>query len=1218
MTLIRDILERDLSQKIAEIIKVNQADEETVYEEITEYIVTDNIRQQYHSILEAISKAPQTHQTDENIGIWVSGFFGSGKSSFAKILGYILKNPSIRGTNASALFKEQIKDVRASQYLDFINAGIPTDVIMFDISTDRLVKHGGLEPMAEIMYRKLLEHLGYSTDFDIAELEIQLEEEGTLEKFLSIFGSLYPDTTWEKARIGATKLNRASATLHQMEPQTFPTPTTWAESVKTRQAELTVNKIVGRIFDLPARRIPGQALVFVIDEVGQYVARSSEKIEDLRALVEQIGKESKARLKERKIPAPVWLVVTSQEKLNEVIAAIDSKNVQIARLQDRFAYKVDLSPADIREVASRRVLSKKEEAVPVLQNMFQQSEGRLIAQCSLERSGLATTISADTFVESYPYLPYMIDLSIRLMSAIRLQSGAVKHQGGANRTIIKQAYEMLVSERTRLADAPVGRLVTLDLIYELVEANLSVEGRMDMMTILSSFEEEGDPEWPVRVAKAIMLLTFVREIPRTPKNIASVLVSEVGQDAPVAEVKAAVDRLLVKRFIKETEEGYKLLSQGEKTWDEERQGLKGVIKPADRTGILRDLLGKSLTDPKLKTYRHQNLKNFKVSYSVDGTRVSDPGSIVVYIEIAEDPDKFSNEIERVQGESRGKDRQYDIFWVMTATPDIDGMVTELFASREMVRKFDQARSQNKINAIEQECLEAEKKEQARWQARLSDKLFQSLSEGVGIFQGVRKESAVLGKDISSAFQALFAYAAPILFPHLSVGAVNLKGDEATRVLRDQNLSGLPTIFYEGNGGLSLVRKENSNYVVNPEAPIISLVLEPIRRQHDYGGEAVSGKFLEQHFSGYGFGWDSAVVMMTLATLFRGGMIAVIHQGTTYESYDEKEAQAIFTTIPKFRSSAFILSDTNIPVEALVRLSDLHRDMTGVELDIDEVKIAAGFVELANKEYDGVVALAAMIRSNRLPHLEEVETLKTMLMAIRSAPSSRAVCKVLQGYDQSLRQARDQYLVLSRKLSDSFLAAIEKVRRFIPIAAPAVDNRGGEQEVKELAALLESDDLIDREEEVLRLLKDAEAAYLERYKDAHAERNHVVKSYIELVIENPDFDALSPAQQEIVQDIIRPYICEGNGLNEQFVCPICRASVATIASLSNIGGELFEKMNLKIQEFLIPPERIKQVNISTYLPNRIEDTESLDFAIAELKAELEKLLDEGYTLVFTKR
>jgi hypothetical protein len=1216
MTLIRDILERDLNQKIAEIIKVNQADEETVYEEITEYVVTDNIRKQYYEVLKAIAAGPKTHQTDENIGVWVSGFFGSGKSSFAKILGYILKNPVIRTSTASALFKEQIKDIRVGEYLDYVNANIPSDVIMFDISTDRLIRHGGLEPMAEIMYRKMLEHLGYSTDFDIAELEIQLEEEGTLETFLSTFASLYPETTWQKARISAMKLNRASATLHHMESQTFPSPTTWAESVRIRQVELTVNKIVTRLFDLPNRRMPGTAIVFVIDEVGQYVARSSEKIEDLRALVEQIGREGKARLKERTIPAPIWLVVTSQEKLNEVIAAIDSKNVQIARLQDRFAYKVDLSPADIREVASRRVLSKKPEAVPGLQEMYRASAGRLIAQCSLERSGIATTISVDTFVESYPYLPYMIDLSIRLMSGIRLQSGAVKHQGGANRTIIKQAYEMLVSDRTRLADAPVGRLVTLDLIYELVEANLSVESRMDMMTILSSFKEEGALEWPVRVAKVIMLLTFVREIPRTPKNIASVLISEIGQDAPVAEVKTAVDRLLAKRFIKETEEGYKLLSQGEKTWDEERQAQKGVIRPADRTGIMRDLLGKNLADPKLKTYRHQNLKNFKVSYSVDGTRVSDPGSMVMYIEIAEDPDKLPAEIARVQGESRGKDRQYDIFWVMSATPEIDRMVTELYASREMVRKYDSARAQNKINAIEQECLEAEKKEQAKWQARLSEKLFQSLSEGVGVFQGVQKESAVLGRDLSSALSALFGYAAPTLFPYLSVGAVNLKGNEAERVLKDQNLSGLPSIFYEENGGIGLVRKEEKGYVVNPEAPIAALVLDPIRRQHEYGGEATSGKFLEQHFGGYGFGWDCATVMMTLATLFRGGMLAVMHQGKTYESYDEKEAQAIFITIPKFRSSAFILSDTNIPTETLVRLSDLHREMTGRELDIDEVKIAAAFQELARQEYDGVVDLAATIRSNQLPLLDDVENLKEMLQAIKTAPSSRAVCKVLQGYDQSLRQARDRYLILSRKLTDKMLSSISRARKLVQIVVPALEGMQGNEEGEQLATLLESQTLLEAEAELNKLSDLVSTAYQEQYESAHTKRNAVYRGILEKLAEHPDFADLTESQQDLVKGIITPYLCMGEGLSAQYVCPVCRASVSILSTHIEALSHRKQQMNLKIQEFLVPPMKMKRVKVSSYLPTRIEDHETLETVMTELKVELQKLLDEGYTLVFT--
>ena len=104
--------------------------------------------------------------------------------------------------------------------------------------------------------------------------------------------------------------------------------------------------------------------MFIIDEVGQHVARSGDKIEDLRATVEEFGKVGKNLLKARKIIAPCWIVVTSQEKLDEVVAAIDSKRVELAKLQDRFHYRVDLAPSDIREVATKRVLAKKEPAVP--------------------------------------------------------------------------------------------------------------------------------------------------------------------------------------------------------------------------------------------------------------------------------------------------------------------------------------------------------------------------------------------------------------------------------------------------------------------------------------------------------------------------------------------------------------------------------------------------------------------------------------------------------------------------------------------------------------------------------------------------------------------------------------------------------------------------------------------------------------------------------------
>ena len=192
-------------------------------------------------------------------------------------------------------------------------------------------------------------------------------------------------------------------------------------------AAISVSKVVERTFELWGRRRKGKALVFIIDEVGQHVARSGDKIEDLRATIEEFGKVGKNLLKARKIPAPCWIVVTSQEKLDEVVAAIDSKRVELAKLQDRFRYRVDLAPSDIREVATKRVLAKKAEAEKPLKKLFSENQGQLNAALRLERTSRRTDINESDFIHFYPYPPHYIDLCIGIMSGIRLQPGAPRH-----------------------------------------------------------------------------------------------------------------------------------------------------------------------------------------------------------------------------------------------------------------------------------------------------------------------------------------------------------------------------------------------------------------------------------------------------------------------------------------------------------------------------------------------------------------------------------------------------------------------------------------------------------------------------------------------------------------------------------------------------------------------------------------------------------------------
>src|ERR1035438_3329013 len=199
MKTIGDLLTRDLTHKIEEIIQVDQADEQSVYAEITEYVATDSIRDQYHNLLKAIADAP--NDPSESVGVWVSGFFGSGKSSFAKNLGYALENRTVLGDKFADLFKQQWGDSATGDLLDLINATTPTGVILFEVAKEADTRKV-TQRIAELMYTVLLRELGYSEDFDIAELEIELEGEGRLSDFIATCKT-FLKKDWETDPAGA-------------------------------------------------------------------------------------------------------------------------------------------------------------------------------------------------------------------------------------------------------------------------------------------------------------------------------------------------------------------------------------------------------------------------------------------------------------------------------------------------------------------------------------------------------------------------------------------------------------------------------------------------------------------------------------------------------------------------------------------------------------------------------------------------------------------------------------------------------------------------------------------------------------------------------------------------------------------------------------------------------------------------------------------------------
>jgi len=339
---IREIFQGQIDRRIEKVIKVDQTDKQIIRDEINEYVPTDSIKRHYTQIFERYYETP--NHPHEGIAIWVSGFFGSGKSSFAKLLGLALENQDILGTGAAEQIGQKLADPKIQVVLKNISEHIPTTSVIFDVSTDRGIRSGN-QTLTEIMYKLFLRELGYARDLDLAELEITLEESGQLDAFKAAYQKEF-DKDWDRDKERpAFALSAASAVMNQLDPKRFPTPDTWLQAAKER-ADITPGLLAQRCKLLIERRRPGQSLAFVVDEVGQFVARDVQKMLDLQAIVQNLGRVGRGKM---------WVVVTSQEKLTELVSGIGDRRVELARLMDRFPQElqVHLEPSDISEVTSK-------------------------------------------------------------------------------------------------------------------------------------------------------------------------------------------------------------------------------------------------------------------------------------------------------------------------------------------------------------------------------------------------------------------------------------------------------------------------------------------------------------------------------------------------------------------------------------------------------------------------------------------------------------------------------------------------------------------------------------------------------------------------------------------------------------------------------------------------------------------------------------------------
>jgi hypothetical protein len=1171
---IQKLFANDISRRIEEVIKVDQADEAIIKDELTEYVVTDSIRDYFNEVFELYAETPQ--KPHEGIGIWVSGFFGSGKSSFAKNLGLALQNRAIAGVGAGVRLAQRIGDPKAQVLLTSIAEQIPTEAVIFDVSTDRGIRTGN-QSITEIMYRLFLQSLGYARDLDLSELEITLEETGELAAFKAKYQEIFRKD-WDAGKgLIAIAVQQASRVMHELEPATYPTADSWREAAMKR-ADITPGDLAKRGMELMLRRCPGKTLLFVVDEVGQFVARDVQKMLDLQAVVQNLGRIGRGKM---------WLVVTSQEKLTELVGGLDDKRVELARLMDRFPLQMHLEPADISEVTSKRVLSKNAEAEKELRELFTQHRGKLSDNTRLSADIKLPELSTESFVDLYPLLPYQIDLIIQVVSGLRTQGGATKHVGGANRTIIKLAQQLLIHPDVALASASVGSLARIDQVYDLVSGNIDSEVRGKIDAIGRKVEHP----LAQAVAKTICLLQYVRSIHRTPENIAAALHPAVDADSRMPEVKAALADLERAHLVRPGDGGYRIPTPAEDDWERQRGSL--APKPGEISRIHAEIVV-GLWQPQPQ-HSLLDVNVFKAGLVLGG-RLTVEGDLPFHLTLAEAGPELNDAVDEARTRSQSESKA--IFWVAGLDEAIDRETVELFRSKEILARKERGAQTKDETALVAE----EKRRQGKHQGELKRLMLQSLLAGTIFFRGNDRSPDEGAADVKRAAAKVLSQALPEVFDRFEEAAARVARKDLDELMSTENLRGLTPVFTN----LALVRDQGGKPVFNVENGPLAEVMARIENRTSYG-EVATGRYLTDEFASEPFGWEFDVVRLLVISLLRAGKLEATSKGQVLESALSLEARNTFTNNNLFRQASF-LPKVGLEFTNIVDAADHFKEVFGKEVsELEQGVVAHALREEIHRFDQGLQETFTTLVQHSLPGGEVLRTALDQMRAIRAGKEEQAILSFNGSYKE-LKEAIKRGAELSQELNETRLLDLVRARKAIDQLWPC---------------LQEEPDLVDEVAEHAEQLRDCLAketfyrqladidqhgrALEQEYGRLHAEaisqRAEAYGAALNQLRSTPGWEALAGLGEEVQQRVALPLASRATTEgSEAMPIPLLRADLA--ACSGRLAAAVEEMLRL------VDGSRLVRVEASNFFSGGIESEEQLEQALNGLKDQCLELIGAG--------
>ena len=386
---IKDILSIQLDNDIKNVIDLNSQSEDAVKEELDGFILTESLAKHLSDFLDKFTSDMK------ETGVWLSGFYGSGKSYFAKMLGFLIENPVLQGTSFRERFAHKLVGLNNE---DFIRNQIDSlskskyQVVLFDAS--KLDNKNGI---AHLAMSQFLLSLGLMSNW-IGFMEYHLMLSDQYEEFLNLVEQQNDGKQWKDLRQNMmttmSALKKAMNVL--MGEENFRDTRAMVEKrIETYDADKLKEDL-----SLYLNKHPQEKIVFFIDEVSESIAQKKINLLDLEGL-----SESLSALGNR-----VWTVGIAQQAFNDVLNAAGLNLNLLNKVEARFKTRIPIAAEEIDKIIRKRLLDKTDAGKQELEKYYDKNSGMIQAVTNISGLALSVTKDRETYADYYPFFQHQFDM----------------------------------------------------------------------------------------------------------------------------------------------------------------------------------------------------------------------------------------------------------------------------------------------------------------------------------------------------------------------------------------------------------------------------------------------------------------------------------------------------------------------------------------------------------------------------------------------------------------------------------------------------------------------------------------------------------------------------------------------------------------------------------------------------------------------------------------